>query len=228
MRVELQQAYVLHARPFKDTSLILDCFTEDYGRIAVLAKGARSAKSRQRQLCQPFTAVSVSWQGKSDLKTMIGIEARSLPVSLKANYLYSGLYLNELLTRLLPERDPYPETYRRYHMALSQLALGEVLEPVLREFELGLLFDMGYAVSFETDHSGEQLIESAYYLWREQDGWQRAPTESTTGFRGHSLLEIGRHDWSDATTCLQAKALTRMLLKPLLGNRPLNSRKLFS
>ncbi|MGH1371807.1 MAG: DNA repair protein RecO [Cellvibrionaceae bacterium] len=228
MRVELQQAYVLHARPFKDTSLILDCLTEDYGRMAILAKGARSAKSRQRQLCQPFTPISISWQGKGDLKTLIGIEARSLPFSLQGNYLYSGLYLNELLTRLLPERDAHPETYQRYHLALEQLATERILEPILREFELGLLFDMGYAVNFESDEQGAPLSDTGYYLWRDQQGWVFTAENAGNGFSGASLLAIGGNDWSSSVTCQQAKALTRMLLKPLLGNRPLNSRKLFS
>ncbi len=228
MRVELQQAFVLHARPFKDTSLILDCFTEGFGRIAVLSKGARAAKSRQRQLCQPFTPISISWQGKSDLKTLIGIEPRSLPFTLLGNYLYSGLYLNELLTRLLPERDPSPDTYQRYHLALEQLAAEQALEPTLREFELGLLLDMGYAVNFESDQDGESLNEADRYFWRDQYGWVLAPRTDERGFSGASLLAIGCNDWSQSTTCLQAKALTRMLLKPLLGSRPLNSRKLFS
>ncbi len=228
MRVELQQAYVLHARPFKDTSLILDCLTEDYGRVAVLSKGARSAKSRQRQLCQPFTPISISWQGKGDLKTLIGIEARALPLSLAGNYLYSGLYLNELLTRLLPERDPYPDTYLRYHLALEQLAADMVLEPVLRQFELGLLSDMGYAVNLESDLRGVPLVETSDYLWRDHHGWVLVEQEGICGFKGASLLSIGRNDWSLAETRQQAKALTRMLLKPLLGSRPLNSSKLFS
>jgi DNA repair protein RecO (recombination protein O) len=227
MRVELQPAYVLHARPFKDSSVILDCLTQDHGRMSVLAKGARSAKSRQRQLCQPFTPLWISWQGKSDLKTMVGLEASDLPLSLKADHLYSGLYLNELLTRLLPERDECRETFERYVAALHQLANAGDLEPILREFELGLLDDMGYAVNFSSDHSGESLSESGCYEWRDHSGWESVAIVRPHSFSGSCLLAMGDRDWTDPLTRQQAKYLTRGLLKPLLGVKPLNSRKLF-
>jgi len=227
MRVELQPAYVLHARPFKDTSVILDCLTLDHGRVSVLAKGVRSAKSRQRQLCQPFTPLWISWQGKSDLKTMVGLEASDLPLSLKADHLYSGLYLNELLTRLLPERDECRETFERYVAALRQLACTGDLEPILREFELGLLDDMGYAVNFSCDQVGQPLSESGCYVWRDHSGWELSATVRPHNFTGWCLLAMGVNDWADPLTRKQAKYLTRGLLKPLLGSRPLNSRKLF-
>ena len=227
MRIDLQPAYVLHARPFKDSSAILDCITRDFGRISLLAKGARSAKSGQRQLCQPFVPLWVSWQGKNDLKTLVGIEASGLPILLQGERLFSGLYLNELCVRLLAERDVCTDTYYRYERALASLAGDDELEPLLRVFELGLLNDMGYAVDLQHDAAGQYLEEGAQYIWRDQQGWEMR-VSSSEGFSGASLLAIGRGDYSERATRRQAKALTRMLLRPLLGNRPLQSRKLFS
>lgn len=228
MRVELQPVYVLHSRPFKDSSLIVDTLSHEYGRLSLLAKGARSAKSRQRQLCQPFIPLLVSWQGKSHLKTLTSIESRHAVAPLRGDHLYSGLYLNELLVRLLPEQDACPEVYLRYSQALIQLSSLASLEPVLRDFELGLLADLGYRVDFTFDAMrGCPLDAASEYEWRDQQGWGAVTGALPGAFSGACLLAIGQGDYREAETLKQAKRLTRMLLKPLLGQRPLQSRQLF-
>ncbi|MAZ88144.1 MAG: DNA repair protein RecO [Cellvibrionaceae bacterium] len=227
MRIELQPAYVLHSRPFKDTSLILDCLTHDYGRVAVLAKGARSAKSRQRQLCQPFVPLWLSWQGKSSLKTLTQLEASAPTLMLQGNFLFSGFYLNELLVRLLPEQDPHSNTYLRYQDCLMQLSEGGDLEPVLRQFEFGFLEDLGYQVDFGHDAAGTPLIPDGFYSWREDHGWERR-AEHSSGFTGAALRAMGVGDWASMDTRRQAKRLARMMLQPLLGSKPLQSRLLFT
>lgn len=228
MRVELQPAYILHTRPFSDTSLILDCLTADYGRLSLLAKGARAAKSRQRQLCQPFTALLVSWQGKSSLKTLTAIESRQLPLTLQGEYLFSGFYLNELLTRLLPEQDSCPEIYQSYATTLDQLAARAPLEPVLREFELQLLADLGYHLDLRHDAGGAVLRAEEVYQWWPEQGWRLASDQLRAPlFPGRHLLALQSQDYRDPDTLRLAKTLSRMLFRPLLGNRPLESRKLF-
>lgn len=228
MRVELQPAYILHTRPFSDTSLILDCLTADYGRLSLIAKGARAAKSRQRQLCQPFGALLLSWQGKSSLKTLIAIESRQLPLGLQGEYLFSGLYLNELLTRVVPEQDSCPEIYQSYATALRQLADKAALEPVLRAFELRMLEDLGYHLDLRHDADGLALQADAVYQWWPEQGWRIASDRLAAPlFSGAHLLALQAEDYRDPQTLRQAKTLTRMLFQPLLGNRPLESRKLF-
>lgn len=228
MRVELQPAYILHTRPFSDTSLILDCLTADYGRLSLIAKGARAAKSRQRQLCQPFGALLLSWQGKSSLKTLIAIESRQLPLGLQGEYLFSGLYLNELLTRVVPEQDSCPEIYQSYATALRQLADKAALEPVLRAFELRMLEDLGYHLDLRHDADGLALQADAVYQWWPEQGWRIASDRLAAPlFSGAHLLALQAEDYRDPHTLRQAKTLTRMLFQPLLGNRPLESRKLF-
>lgn len=228
MRVELQPGYILHSRPFRDTSLILDCLTEDYGRLSLIAKGARSAKSRQRQLCQPFTPLLLSWQGKSSLKTLTSIESRQLPQGLKGEFLFSGLYLNELLTRLVPEQDSCPEIYHSYEVALGQLADMLPLEPVLRAFELRMLEDLGYHLDLSRDADGLELRAEEMYQWWPEQGWRLASdTLTAQSFPGVHLQAMREGDFQDPQTQRSAKVLTRILFKPLLGERPLQSRKLF-
>ncbi|NIB43306.1 DNA repair protein RecO [Pseudomaricurvus alkylphenolicus] len=233
MRVELQQGFVLHRRPFKDSSLILDCLTENHGRLSVIAKGARSAKSRWRQMCQPFCPLLLSWQGRHSLKTLVSAESTGLPVMLSENYLYSGLYLNELLTRLLPEHDACERLYGHYVVALEQLGRQLPLESTLRQFELALLEEMGYAVDLEWEAgAGARIEPDCYYQWRAENGFERlsdaqARLERSAYLGGH-LLAIGRRDLSSPEVLRAAKRLSRQLLGPLLGHKPLESRKLFA
>ncbi len=233
MRVELQPGFVLHSRPFRDSSLILDCFTRDYGRLSLVAKGARSAKSRQRQLCQPFMALLLSWQGKSNLKTLIQLESCELPLRLTGNHLFSGFYLNELLIRLLPEQDSCPEIFDRYRQTLQSLAQQEDLEPVLRKFEFGLLEELGYRINLYRDADGIELDAQQNYRWQPEHGWLALSGEMGAaqgcrdGFPGEALLAMAMEDYRAAETRRVAKQLSRMMYQPLLGNRPLESRKLF-
>lgn len=228
MRVELQPAYILHSRPFRDTSLILDCLTDDYGRLSLIAKGARSPKSRQRQLCQPFAPLLLSWQGKSSLKTLTSIESRQLPLRLQGEFLFSGLYLNELLTRLVPEQDSCPEIYQSYEVALTELADEQPLEPVLRAFELRMLEDLGYHLDLSHDADGLELRPEETYQWWPEQGWRLASdTLTAQTFPGAHLVALREGDFQNPQALRSAKILTRILFKPLLGERPLQSRKLF-
>ncbi|MYM62585.1 DNA repair protein RecO [Pseudomaricurvus sp. HS19] len=229
MRVELQPAYVLHARPYSDSSLILDCFTEEFGRLSLLAKGARNPKSRQRQLCQPFQPLILSWQGKSDLKTLTHIELQGSNYQfLQGDYLYSGFYLNELLIRTLSVGDSAPGVYQLYRTALGELLQQAPLEPALRRFELALLAEAGYAVDLqrEADHQ-TPLRSQACYHWYPEAGWVAVPGDATGTFEGAHLLAIGRDELDNSDVLKSAKRLSRMLLKPLLGDKPLRSRELF-
>lgn len=230
MRIELELAFILHTRPFRDNSMILDCLTENYGRLSLLAKGVRSPKSKQKQLCQPFRPVWISWQGKSQLKTLTEIEAQAPSYNLLGKYLFSGFYLNELLTRLLLERDPCPEIFHRYHSALLQLTSEASLEPLLRHSELGFLHDLGYSVNLQLDSiTGLPLDENNWYRYVPEQGLVATQADNSSEcFQGGCLLAISRDDYSNVETLRQAKRLTRSLLRPLIGNKPLKSRELFS
>ena len=230
MIVELQPAYVLHTRPYRDTSMLVDLLTPQFGRITAVARGVRSRKTPKRNLLNPFTRLLVSFQGKSGLKLLTHFETESFNLSLSGNFLYSGFYLNELLVRLLPELDPHEEVFLSYQQSLQSLHSQQELEPILRAFELHLLTSLGYAIHFGADaKSGLNIVEGNFYCLDVQQGFYLADTNNQNSFfSGEHLLAIDSQDFTQAEVRLTAKRITRILLKPLLGNKPLMSRELFS
>jgi DNA repair protein RecO (recombination protein O) len=143
--------------------------------------------------------------------------------------LYSGLYLNELINRLLHSEYPYEDLFELYRCSIEQLALAQPIEPVLRRFEFGLLADMGYALSFDTDgSSGEAIQPAGYYQWIEEQGFVPlgGPMSARNCFSGHDLLAIAAQQWQQSSLSC-AKLISRLALQPLLGNKPLKSRELF-
>ncbi len=228
MRIELQPAYILHSRPFRDTSLLVDCFSRDYGRVTVLAKGARSAKSRQRQLLQPFSPLLVSWQGKGDIKTLVGLEADGQGYFFSGHALFAGLYMNEVLVRVLPQHDAHMDILEYYQEALAELGRGQPLEPLLRRFEFSLLQALGYGIDFLHDAQGRNLLPEVWYQFYPERGFQVAePSPHEVFFLGACLLGIGQGQLDEVNNLRTAKQLVRVALKPYLGNKPLQSRELF-
>lgn len=231
MSVELQPAYVLHTRPYRDTSMLVDFFTPAYGRITAVARGVRSRKSPKRNLLNPFTRLLISFQGKTDLKLLTHFEAEGAQFCLIAKHLFSGFYLNELLVRLLPELDACPEIYELYESALDELSAGLDLEPTLRRFEFQLLSELGYGVSFLMDvHSTEMIQRHLDYFLDPLRGFYVAAYDASgeAQFCGEDILAIYHGDYSHPDVKRAAKHISRVLLKPLLGNKPLSSRELFN
>jgi DNA repair protein RecO (recombination protein O) len=232
MRVELQSVFVLHSRPFRDTSLIVDCLTPDHGRISLLAKGARSAKSRQRRILQPFIPLCVSWQGKSELKTLTQAETVGQAIALQGQALFSGLYLNELLTRLLRQHDPHPEVLELYSVALTRLSSENNIEPVLRLFECELLTYLGYEINFNYEITrGQAIAPDLYYEFLPEQGFrvlENTVDQVGSGmYRGDWLSAIAQGCYDAPLVLRAAKSLMRQALKPHLGGKPLQSRALF-
>ena len=230
MIVELQPAYVLHTRPYRDTSMLVDLLTPQFGRITAVARGVRSRKTPKRNILNPFTQLLISFQGKSGLKLLTHFETESVHFSLAGNYLYSGFYLNELLMRLLPELDPHEEIFQSYKRRIQKLNNQQELEPILRAFELHLLTNLGYAIHFGADaKSGSNIVEGNFYCLDVQRGFYLADANTQGNFfSGAHLLAIDCQDFTQAEVRLTAKRITRILLKPLLGSKPLMSRELFS
>jgi DNA repair protein RecO (recombination protein O) len=230
MRVDLQPAYILHTRPYRDTSLLIDFLTPDFGRVTAVARGVRKNKTPRRQLLNPFSRLLLCWQGKTDMKLLTNFESDNHFLTLTANHLYSGFYLNELLVRLLPEMDRHNGLYYAYEQTLDALQSQSDIEPLLREFEFRLLDELGYGLDFSVDaRSGYAIDMQAMYECHVQEGFFSAHTDVPAQFllKGEWLLAIAAGDYSDSATRLAAKHLSRRMLKPLLGSRPLNSRQLF-
>ncbi len=230
MRVDLQPAYILHTRPYRDTSLLIDFLTPDFGRVTAVARGVRKNKTPKRQLLNPFSRLLICWQGKTDMKLLTSFESDNHFLSLTATHLYSGFYLNELLVRLLPEMDRHNGLYFAYEQSLDALQKKGDIEPLLREFEFRLLTELGYGLDFSADARNDCAIDAQeFYECHVQEGFFRAGFDVPAQYllKGEWLLAIAAGDYSDPATRLAAKHLSRRMLKPLLGGRPLNSRQLF-
>lgn len=225
MRIELQPAYILHSRNYRDTSVIADLWTPEYGRLSVLAKGARRRKGGTKHLLVPFTPLLISCRGRSELKTLTHIELAGKSVSLQQTTLFSGFYLNELLLRLLPIADPHTLLFSRYGQIIESLQQDIELEPCLRQFEWFLLQQLGYGLSFSVDADLQQpVIASCYYQLDVGRGFVAC---SDGCYQGTNLLAIAAADYSLVTTRQVAKQVARRALQALLGSKPLNSREMY-
>lgn len=224
-----QRAFVLHSRPFSETSLLLDFFTEGEGKIRLLAKGARRNRSPLRGCLQPFTPLLIRWGGKGEIKTLINADPVSLALPLSGTVLYSGLYLNELTTRVLEFGTPYSDLFFDYLTCLQVLAASEhTPESALRQFELALLSYLGYGVDFlHCAGSGEPVADTMTYRYREEKGFIGSLVVDQLSFTGKQLKALASREFPDADSLKAAKRFTRVALKPYLGGKPLKSRELF-
>lgn len=224
-----QRCFILHARPYRETSLILEVFSEDHGRICLMAKGARSQRSVLRGILQPFTPLLLKWSGHGNMRTLRHAEAISLSLPLSGVSLYSGFYLNEILMRVLESNSPYPQLFIEYLTALTGLVRNSNPEPTLRCFEFYLLESIGYGVDFlHCAKTNAAVDESATYIFYPQSGFVMSCTKSAhLSFQGRDLLAFARRELTSEETLKAAKRFTRFALKPYLGTQPLKSRELF-
>ncbi|NVK21086.1 MAG: DNA repair protein RecO [Kangiellaceae bacterium] len=226
---ETTPAFVLHSRAFKETSLILELFTLEHGRVNVLAKGIRSNdKSNRKALIQPFQPISVSWMGRSELKTLKQLDANGLPYRLQGIVNLSGLYINELLLKLLIQWDPQPEIFELYCHSLQQLKITDKPQVALREFELDLLEFLGYAIDWQHDIYGDAIEAEQQYCYQAEQGFipeKQAPTDALS-IAGELILAVAALDWSKKGSLALARKICRNIIDQLLGHKELHSRKL--
>ncbi|WPC73717.1 DNA repair protein RecO [Vibrio porteresiae] len=224
----LQRCFVLHRRPYSESSLILDVFSEEYGRVSLMAKGARGKRSNLKGALQPFTPLLLKWSGKGSMKTLRQAEPISLGLPLTGISLYSAMYVNELVDRVLAPEVPHPELFHDYLLALTELVQWDNPEPPLRRFELALLSAMGYGVDFlHCAGTGEPVDPNMTYRYREQKGFIASVRRDNLTFVGNELIAISERRFTTKEQLQAAKRFTRIALKPYLGGRPLKSRELF-
>ncbi len=224
-----ERAFVLHSRPWSETSLLLDLFTEGSGRVRLIAKGARSKRSVLKGTLQPFTPLLVRWGGRGEVKTLRNAEAASLALPLTGISLYSGLYVNELLSRVLEQEIRFAELFFDYLNCIQALAsTNGTPEPALRRFELSLLGHLGYGVDFlHCAGSGDEVSDEMTYRYREEKGFIASLVVDYSSFTGRQLRALYQREFPDADVLRAAKRFTRIALKPYLGGKPLKSRELF-
>lgn len=223
--VYLQPAFILQQRKYRETSLIIDALTRDFGRVSLLAKGVRKAKSKTAGMLQPFIPLTISYVGKAELKTLTDVEMIQPFSEIKGLALYCGFYINELVACFLHKYDPHPEVFGYYGECLSALADGSSMEAALRLFELNLLECAGYGLQLEYDEN-EKAIES---LKKYDFNVGQGSVEAVNGqITGKTLQALSVRELTDPKVLSEAKILMRIVIDVYLQGRQLKSRAVIS
>ena len=231
MQHTLTRAWLLHSRPYKEKSVIGEFLVENHGRIAMVVRGVRQARSANAALLQPFNRVLLSWRGRGELKTLVQLEPDT-SVRLSGNALYCGFYINELLLRAIIQGQNLDGVSDLYESVIQRLAGGYPVEPLLRTFELELLGLAGYAPDLSRDMAGVPLQPETLYQFVPEAGI-RPVTEPvpdnirSSVFSARLLQALIDRDFTHPDYYSGFKRFTRLALRPLIGDRPLQSRTLF-
>ncbi len=227
VRVQQQDAYILHTRPYSESSWLIDAFSRDYGRVSLLAKGARRLKSKIRGLIRPFQPLLLSWSGKGELQTLTGAETTSIAPAINQQSWLCANYMNELLIKLLHRHDPHEQLFGHYDQALDSLREGRQQQIVLRVFEKQLLSEIGYGLQLEHDANNQIIEADKTYDYYPDKGPVLAnghQSESVWRVNGSTLLALANEKFNNNTEVEQSKRLMRILLNQSLQGRNLKSR----
>jgi DNA repair protein RecO (recombination protein O) len=228
-RIDGAEAYLLHAYPYSETSLILDVFARDHGRVSMLARGARRPRSALRGVLIGFQPLELGWFGGGEVKTLAKAEWQGGVPLLQGRCLLLGYYLNELLLKLLPREDAHPALFSAYAQALEALARGASDAPELRRFEKTLLKELGYGLTLDQEaEAGAPVRAERDYLYLVERGPVPASgRENVSTIRGKTLLDLAADDYHDPRTLAESKMLMRQLFNHYLGGQTLQSRRVF-
>ncbi|WP_186019567.1 DNA repair protein RecO [Burkholderia gladioli] len=228
-RVSEQPGFVLHSYPYRETSLIIDVLTRDHGRVALVAKGAKRPHSALRGVLQTFQPLSLSWSGKSEMRTLTGAEWVGGMLPLGGDALLCGFYVNELLVKFCAREDPFPPLFQHYLVTLARLAHDEPAVQVLRSFERVLLRETGYARALNRTTARRAVQPEGRYVFDPERGVREASDELPAHWpvvAGQTLLDMEEDDYHRAQTVAQSKTLMRFLLNTYLGGTPLATRQI--
>jgi len=224
-RIDNERAYVLHAYPYRETSLIVEVLSRHYGRLALVARGARRAQSGLKARLLAFQPLSLSWFGKGSMKTLHAVEWLGGSLRLEGHALMCGFYINELLLKLLPVEDPHEALFESYEAALGELSDCGGPQPILRRFELGLLSELGYAQTLTHLTDGSEVLRQNRYSYDFGQGVvPHAAGEA--GYSGKTLLDMAAGRFEDSRTLSESKQLMRVLINHYLADKPLLTRQL--
>jgi len=234
-RIDHQPGFVLHSYPWRETSLIIETFTREFGRVAVVARGAKRPTSQFRGLLSPFNPIALSWSGRNEIKTLVRAEWLGGMQPLRGDVLLAAFYANELLVRLLARGDPHLTTFGSYVELLQSLGQKSRHDTALRRFELDLLQDIGYALPLALCAEGSPIDAAAQYAFsgdrgaqlidantaRERDALSFADTVS-----GRTLLAMAARDFAHPQVAAESKVLLRQVIRFHLDGKPLNTRRI--
>ncbi len=219
MRIDQQPAFILHARPYRETSLLIEAFSRDFGRVGLVARGVRRERSRlPRGLLQPFQPLLLNWIARGELGSLTGAEAASRPLRLAGDVLFAAIYVNELVLRLSERNDPHDNAFAAYSQCLGRLADDSGIAWSLRRFERDFLADLGYALALTHTVDGQPLQAQGDYQydpeagaspWRDGSAWPRVC--------GAALLALGRDECPADEQLAQLRRLFRTTIRHLVG-----------
>jgi DNA repair protein RecO (recombination protein O) len=221
MRLEDQPAFILHTRAWRETSLLIEAFTRDHGRVGLVARGVRGAKSRfARASLQPLQPLLIGWSARGELGTLTSVEQTGSPWRLSGDALFAGMYVNELVLRVSSRNDPHPGAFAAYTECLARLAENDDIAWTLRRFERGLLADLGYALMLTHAADGAPIEPGVSYAyiadtgpvaWREDSGFVRVA--------GSALLALDRDERPGAADLADLRKLMRSIIRDLVGGQ---------
>ncbi|MEN9901613.1 MAG: repair protein RecO [Pseudomonadota bacterium] len=234
VKVERQPAFVLHSRPYRETSLIVEAITRDYGRMALVAKGVRRPRSAMRGVLMAFQPLEMTWSGKGEVVTLHNAEWQGGQPLLQGRALLCAYYLNELLMNLLPREDAHEQLFTHYSSTLQALSTSEshdaaYFSGVLRRFEKQLLGELGYGLMLLHDASGQPIVPADRYLYEMESGPRIIADSSASAgtISGQTLLDMEAESFDNPVSLLESKQLMRSLMAFYLNGRQLHSRRLF-
>lgn len=229
-KVDLQPCFILHAKPYRDTSSLVEIFSHDHGRQSLIARGVRATKSKLQGVLQPFVPLLISWSGRTELHTLTHAEQTGRAYHLKADNLMIGFYLNELLIQFMHRDDPHGKVFLRYQQTLSALDSKEGAEPLLRLFEKDLLEQTGYGLILDCDVENGAVIDAnkLYNYYPDRGPVESSKTDDNLlQLHGKTLLALASDNLADNSILPEAKRLMRYLISWHMGGKPLKTRELF-
>jgi len=223
-RVEAEPAFLLHQRPYRNSSQLLECLSLHHGRVGLVANGSRRIARGTRALLQPFRALHVSWLRRGELATLVDVEGRSAPHDLTGEALLAGYYANELVLSLTSRDDPAVELFAHYVTCLHDLREGAGIARSLRLFEHRLLACIGVGLQLDIDHiSGQPLVPELEYTFTLDSGARSSHGEP--GYRGAHLISLREERLDDTESLRAAKQLLSEAISRQLGSRRLKTRE---
>jgi DNA repair protein RecO (recombination protein O) len=228
-RIAEQPSFVLHSYPYRETSLVLDVFSRDHGRVALVAKGAKRPHSALRGVLQTFQPLGLSWTGKGEVRTLTQAEWVGGMLPLAGDALLCGFYVNELLVKFCAREDAHPVLFNHYVLTLSRLAHGEPALHALRSFERVLLRETGYAMALHKTITRQPVLADQKYVFDPERGVRDASDDVPSQWpviAGQTLLDMEKDEYSRPQTAAQSKTLMRFLLNVYLGGTPLATRQI--
>ncbi len=229
MRVNKEDCFVLRTLPYSESSLIVDMFTRHHGRINLLAKGARRAKSKFRGLIRPFQRLVASWSGKGNVPTLTELSCEARNNAIASSDLYCRYYLNELLVRLIHDRDPHENLFDAYYLAIERLKEPANEFHTLRVFEKILLRELGYALVLTTEADQKTLVDAGkIYDYSFDKGPILTEKPDSLSVSGETLLAIDREEFKSDRVKNESKRFLGRAVEHYLEGKHIHSREIYS